>query len=99
MAASKPNGSHVPMDEHWSAILRGDLFAALGPRLGRRAFALFPGRPRCKVCNAPYGGAVTWPFRPLGYRPSTTTPNVCVRCLARAPEGGESAPTSALFAH
>jgi len=98
MAASKPNGSHVPMDEHWSAILRGDRFAALGPRLGRRAFALFPGRPRCKVCNAPYGGPVTWPFRALGYRPSKRTPHVCARCLEWAPEGGAIVPISVLFA-
>jgi hypothetical protein len=85
MAASKPAGSQVLMDEHWSAILRGDRFAALGPRLGRRAFALFPGRPRCKVCNAPYGGPITWPFRALGYRPSKKTPHVCARCLEWAP--------------
>src|SRR5438094_3001580 len=98
MAASKPNGSHVPMDEHRAAILRAARFAALGPRLGRRAFALFPGRPRCKVCNAPYGGPVTLPFRALGYRPSKKTPHVCARCLEWAPEGGAIVPISVLFA-
>jgi len=98
MAASKPAGSHVPMDQHWSAILRGDRFAALGPRLGRRVFALFPGRPRCKVCNAPHGGPVTLPFRAFGYRPSKKTPHVCARCLEWAPEGGTVVPISVLFA-
>src|SRR5436309_1393342 len=98
MAASKPAGSPIPMDEHWSAILRGDRFAAFAPRLGRRVFALFPGRPRCKVCNAPYGGPVTWPFRALGYRPSKRTPHVCARCLEWAPEGGAIVPISVLFA-
>jgi adenylate cyclase len=98
MAASKPAGSQVLMDEHWSAILRGDRFAALGPRLGRRAFALFPGRPRCKVCNAPYGGPITLPFRAFGYRPSKKTPHVCARCLEWAPEGGAIVPISVLFA-
>jgi adenylate cyclase len=98
MAASKPAGSQVLMDEHWSAILRGDRFAALGPRLGRRAFALFPGRPRCKVCNAPYGGPITLPFRAFGYRPSKKTPHVCARCLEWAPEGGAVVPISVLFA-
>ena len=86
------------MDEHWSAILRGDGGTALGPRLGRRVFALFPGRPRCKFCNAPYGGPITLPFRLLGYRPSQKTPHVCARCLEWAPEGGAIVPLSILFA-
>jgi adenylate cyclase len=98
MAASKLTGGYVPMDEHWSAILHGHRFAGLGPRLGRRAFALFPGRPRCKVCNAPHGGPVTLPFRALGYRPSKKTPHVCARCLEWAPEGGAIVPISVLFA-
>src|SRR5438034_10817100 len=98
MAASKPAGSPIPVDEHWSAILRGDRFAAFAPRLGRRVFALFPGRPRCKVCNAPYGGPVTLPFRALGYRPSKKTPHVCARCLEWAPEGGAIVPISVLYA-
>jgi adenylate cyclase len=87
------------MDARWAEILRGDASAALGPRLGRRVFALFPGRPRCKFCNAPYGGPVTLPFRLLGYRPSQKTPHVCARCLEWAPEGGAIVPLSILFAH
>ena len=87
------------MDERWSAILRGDGATALGPRLGRRAFALIPGRPRCKFCNAPYGGPLALPFRLLGYRPSHKTPHVCARCLEWAPEGGAVVPLSVLFAH
>jgi adenylate cyclase len=87
------------MDERWSAILRGDAASALGPRLGRRVFALIPGRPRCKFCNAPYGGPLTLPFRLLGYRPSQKTPHVCARCLEWAPEGGTVVPLSVLFAH
>jgi adenylate cyclase len=61
-------------------------------------FALFPGRPRCKVCNAPFGGPITWPFRVLGHRPSHKTPHVCARCLEWAPEGGVVVPLSVLFA-
>jgi adenylate cyclase len=86
------------MDERWFAILRGDGMAALRSRLGRRMFALFPGRPRCKICNAPYGGPVTFPFRLFGYRPSQKTPHVCARCLEWAPEGGAIVPVSILFA-
>ena len=98
MAASQPVGSHPPMGAQWSAVLRGDRIAATGPRLLRRLFALAPGRPRCKFCNAPYGGPLTLPFRLLGYRPSSKTPHVCLRCLEWAPEGGTIVPISILFA-
>src|SRR5438105_8388439 len=98
MAASKPVGSPSPMGAQWSAILRGDRVAANAPRLLRRLFALAPGRPRCKFCNAPYGGPLTLPFRIMGYRPSHKTPHVCARCLEWAPEGGAIVPISILFA-
>jgi adenylate cyclase len=86
------------MDGKWSAILRGNGPANFGPRLGRRLFALFPGRPRCKFCNAPYGGPITLPFRLFGYRQSRKTPHVCARCLEWAPDGGAVIPLSILFA-
>src|SRR6267143_2282243 len=98
VAASKPTGNHPELDERWSAILRGNGFASFRQRLGRRAFAIFPGRPRCKVCNAPYGGPAALPFRILGYRPSQRTPHVCARCLEWAPEGGVIVPLSVLSA-
>lgn len=86
------------MGAQWSAVLRGDRIAATGPRLLRRLFALAPGQPRCKFCNAPYGGPLTLPFRLMGYRPSSKTPHVCLRCLEWAPEGGTIVPISILFA-
>jgi adenylate cyclase len=98
MAASKPSRERLQIDARWSAILHGDGLAALTSRLGRRLFGLFPGRPRCKVCNAPYTGPATFPFRLLGYRPSHKTPHVCARCLEWAPEGGVVVPISILFA-
>ena len=98
VAALQPVGSHPPMGAQWSAVLRGDRIAATGPRLLRRLFALAPGQPRCKFCNAPYGGPITLPFRLMGYRPSSKTPHVCLRCLEWAPEGGTVVPISVLFA-
>jgi adenylate cyclase len=98
MVASKPVGGPSPMGAQWSAVLRGDRVAASAPRLMRRMFALVPGRPRCKFCNAPYGGPLTLPFRIMGYRPSHKTPHVCARCLEWAPEGGAIVPISILFA-
>lgn len=98
MAASKPAGTPTPMGAQWATILRGDGVVSNAPRLTRRLFALVPGRPRCKFCNAPYGGPMTLPFRMLGYRPSNKTPHVCARCLEWAPEGGAIVPISILFA-
>jgi len=98
MAASKPAGFPTPMGAQWASILRGDGLAANAPRLTRRFFALVPGRPRCKFCNAPYGGPLSLPFRILGYRQSNKTPHVCLRCLEWAPEGGAIVPISILFA-
>jgi class 3 adenylate cyclase len=98
VAAPKETREHLAIDARWSAILRGDGLAAVTSRLGRRTFGLFPGRPRCKVCNAPYSGPVTFPFRLFGYRPSHKTPHVCARCLEWAPEGGVIVPLSILFA-
>jgi adenylate cyclase len=98
MASSEPTPEQREVDARWSAILRGDGFAALTSRAGRRMFGFFPGRPRCKVCNAPYEGLATLPFRLLGYRPSHKTPHVCARCLEWAPEGGVVVPLSILFA-
>jgi adenylate cyclase len=86
------------MGAQWATILRGDGVVSNAPRLTRRLFALVPGRPRCKFCNAPYGGPLTLPFRMLGYRPSNKTPHVCARCLEWAPEGGAIVPISILFA-
>lgn len=86
------------MGTQWASILRGDGIAANAPRLTRRLFALVPGTPRCKFCNAPYGGPLAVPFRMLGYRQSNKTPHVCLRCLEWAPEGGAIVPISILFA-
>jgi adenylate cyclase len=86
------------MGAQWATILRGDGVVSNAPRLTRRLFALVPGRPRCKFCNAPYGGPLAMPFRILGYRPSNKTPHVCARCLEWAPEGGAIVPISILFA-
>ena len=58
---------------------------------------MLPGSPRCKVCNAPYGGPAALPFRAFGYRPSQKTPFVCARCIEWAPEGGAIAPVSVLL--
>jgi class 3 adenylate cyclase len=78
--------------------LRGETPQALGPRLGRRLFGLFPSPWRCKFCNAPFRGPSAGAFRWVGYAPSRKNPSICARCVERAPEGGALVPVTLLFA-
>lgn len=71
---------------------------ALGQRLGRRVFSLLPSARRCKFCNAPFRGPYAGVFGLVGYTPSRKNPNICERCMERAPEGGALVPVSVLFA-
>ncbi|HEY8201255.1 MAG TPA: adenylate/guanylate cyclase domain-containing protein [Actinomycetota bacterium] len=86
------------MDPRWQGILRGETPMALGPRIGRRLFGLMPSPWRCKFCNAPFRGPAAGAFRWVGYSPSRKNPNICARCIERAPEGGALVPLSVFFA-
>jgi adenylate cyclase len=88
----------LPMDPRWQGILRGETPRALAPRLGRRLFGLVPSPWRCKFCNAPFRGPAAGAFRWIGYSPSRKNPNICARCIERAPEGGALVPLSVFFA-
>ncbi len=86
------------MSARWQGILKGESPMALGQRFGRRAFSLVPSHGRCKFCNAPFRGRYAGVFGRLGYTPSRKNPNICERCIERAPEGGALVPVSVLFA-
>ncbi len=86
------------MSARWQGILRGEHPTALGRRLGRRLFSLVPSHGRCKFCNAPFRGHYAGLFGLVGYTPSQKNPNICRRCIERAPEGGALVPVSVLFA-
>jgi adenylate cyclase len=88
----------LPMDPRWHGILRGETPRALAPRFGRRLFGLIPSPWRCKFCNAPFRGPAAGAFRWIGYSPSRKNPNICARCIERAPEGGALVPLSVFFA-
>jgi len=88
----------LPMNPRWRAILRGETPRALAPRLGRRLYGLMPSPWRCKFCNAPFRGPAAGAFRWIGYSPSRKNPNICARCIERAPEGGALVPLSVFFA-
>ena len=86
------------MDSRWEGILRGKSALAFPQRFGRRLFSLVPSALRCKFCNAPFRGKYAGVFGKIGYTPSRKNPNICERCIERAPEGGALVPVSVLFA-
>lgn len=87
-----------PMSERWAGILAGEHPLALPFRAGRRLFGLLPSPWRCKFCNAPFRGPYAGAVRRIGYSPSRKNPQVCARCIERAPEGGAIVPLAVLFA-
>ncbi|HEY3265014.1 MAG TPA: adenylate/guanylate cyclase domain-containing protein [Actinomycetota bacterium] len=88
----------VPMDPRWRAILAGESRLAFGTRAGRRLFGLVPSPWRCKFCNAPFRGPYAGAFQWVGYAPSRKNPQICARCMERAPEGGAVIPVAVMFA-
>jgi adenylate cyclase len=88
----------VPMSLRWQGILKGDSVLAFPQWFGRRLFSLVPAALRCKFCNAPFRGRYAGIFGWIGYTPSRKNPNICERCIERAPEGGALVPVSVLFA-
>jgi adenylate cyclase len=86
------------MSPRWLGILRGESALALPQRAGRRLFALMPSPWRCKFCNAPFRGPYAGTMKRIGYVPSRKNPQICARCIERAPEGGAIVPVTILFA-
>ena len=86
------------MSERWAGILAGQHAFAFPFRAGRRLFGLLPSPWRCKFCNAPFRGPYAGAVRRIGYSPSRKNPQVCARCIERAPEGGAIVPLAVLFA-
>jgi adenylate cyclase len=101
MAVEQPS-SHPegipPMSARWAGILLGQHPLALPYRAGRRLFGLLPSPWRCKFCNAPFRGPYAGAVKRIGYSPSRKNPQVCARCIERAPEGGAIVPLAILFA-
>ena len=49
-----------------------------------RALRALPSSPRCGICGAPFEGIGGRLVRPLGYRPSRKSPNLCAVCIETA---------------
>jgi adenylate cyclase len=94
-AARKRKGEPLSADD-WAAY-----FAMASDPTGRmvsRFLRALPSSPRCGICGAPFSGFGSRLVRPLGYRPSRKSPNLCATCVESAPPGGMTTEAGVLFA-
>jgi len=90
-------GSDEPLaNEDWAAYF--ELASGVpGGGISRLLRAL-PSSPRCGICGAPFAGFGARLVRPLGYRPSRKSPNLCAVCVEASPPGGMTTEAGVLFA-
>lgn len=58
----------------------------------QRRYSMLPGSPRCKLCEAPFGGVGGWLMRRTGLHVSNRNPHYCNKCdgfLGAFPGGAE----------
>src|SRR5919201_919666 len=58
------------------------------PRNFARLMRRLPSDPRCRLCNAPFGGMGGRMMRRVGFGPSRKNPTLCNTCFEKAPIGG-----------
>jgi adenylate cyclase len=68
------------------------------PRAFMRVMRRLPAEPRCRLCNAPYGGIGGHIMRRFGFGPSRKNPTLCNTCFEKAPMGGVDMEIGVLFA-
>jgi adenylate cyclase len=94
------------MGERAVPEIRGDArdvkFFTLMDRHLPRAFIWLmrrlPSDPRCRLCQAPYGGVGGRVMRRFGFGPSRKNPTLCNTCFEEAPMGGVEMEIGVLFA-
>lgn len=82
--------------EDWSTyfeIVSGGMESGLS-----RLLRALPSSPRCGICGAPFAGFGGRLLRPLGYRQSRKSPNLCATCVEASPPGGMTTEAGVLFA-
>jgi adenylate cyclase len=68
------------------------------PRTFKWTMRHLPSDPRCRLCNAPYGGFGGRIMRRFGFGPSRKNPTLCNTCFELAPMGGVDMEIGVLFA-
>ena len=82
-------------EEEWRKILLG---VHPGLYLRRNLLRLIPSDPRCKLCNAPFGGIWAILMKFLGRSPYNKNPHFCGACLIDTEVGGVEVELTMLFA-
>jgi adenylate cyclase len=87
----------LTLEEMWEQMLTGSY-----PRLHRmrRMWGALPSPPRCKLCNAPFGGPGGVLMRAIAYGPSPLNRRLCKWCIRAVGKhvGGAEVEISVLFA-
>jgi adenylate cyclase len=68
------------------------------PRAFLAVMRRLPSEPRCRLCQAPYGGVGGRIMRRVGFGPSRKNPSLCNACFEKAPMGGVEMEIGVLFA-
>jgi adenylate cyclase len=94
-AARKPKGEPLS-PEDWAVFF--ELASEPLERGLSRVLRALPSSPRCGICGAPFAGLGGRLIRPLGYRQSRKSPNLCATCVEASPPGGMTMEAGVLFA-
>ena len=68
------------------------------PRAFSSVMRRLPSEPRCRLCNAPFGGPGGKVMARFGFGPSRKNPTLCNTCFEKAPMGGVEMEIGVLFA-
>jgi len=88
---AKPRGD--PADVDFFELMERHLPRAFGSAMQR-----LPSDPRCRLCNAPFGGVGGRVMSRFGFGPSRKNPTLCNTCFEKAPMGGVEMEIGVLFA-
>jgi adenylate cyclase len=94
-AARKSGGEPLTSDDWAAYFAMSSGFVSSGVS---RVLRALPSSPRCGICGAPFSGLGARLIKPLGYRQSRKSPNLCATCVEAAPPGGMTTEAGVLFA-
>src|SRR4051794_32550629 len=92
-AKSAPQFRGEPEDVKFFELMNSHL-----PRAFIAVMRRLPSEPRCRLCQAPYGGIGGRIMRRVGFGPSRKNPSLCDTCFEKAPMGGVEMDIGVLFA-
>jgi adenylate cyclase len=94
--AAHKAGDEPLTPEDWAAYF--EMVSGAAGRGMSRLLRALPSSPRCGICGAPFAGFGSRLVRPLGYRQSRKSPNLCATCVETSPPGGMTTKAGVLFA-